>query len=189
MGYIMRIENLIKHWVLLFAALAVFMLLCQSCVTQSACAAKFPPVKSVADTVFVHDTIVKHDSVFVRQIIKDSVQSNPAVKDTGSLPCKENGSYRLKTANLEANINIKDGVAHWSIDLSATENRWISEINEKDRIINELRIDHKYATHNEVKVIVSVVEIIPWWAKLASWICVILLGWLAIRELLFKFTK
>lgn len=167
--------------------IVILVLFASSCVTQDKCIKKFPPSKTDSVSITYKDSTIYRDSVRWEVKVKDSIVITPGVKDTGSMPCNENGSYKIKTANADISIKTKNGRAYWDIDISKTESRFNSIISEKDRIISDLRVSSVVSKQASTSVVVSVVTYVPWYIKALAWIGAISLGYFLGRFLIFKF--
>jgi len=169
--------------VLLFIMLAL-----TSCVTQDKCQRKFPPSVTTKDSIVFKDSIRIKDSVSIRVEKKDSIVIVQGISGKDSMPCNENGKTTIRRGGDVFTITTKNGKVYFDYDLKGTESRYQFMLNEQSRVINELKLSQQYAGHSETKVVVSVVEHIPWWAQACCWIVVAIAILYAIRYLILKLT-
>jgi len=169
------------------ASILFVLLILPGCITKKACERKFPPSETISDSIVIRDSIVIKDSTVIRYEKKDSIVIKESASGKDSVPCNENTKQVIKRGGDTFIVEVKNGKVYFSYDLAGTISRYQSIKEENLQSKTSVRDSKQSNSHSEVKVVVSTVEYIPWWARACIFITIGLLIYLSARYFVFKF--
>jgi hypothetical protein len=161
-----------------------------SCFTKRQAIDKFcKPETRIKDSIVIKDSLViKEETKWVTKT-KDSTIYTKAVKDSGEVDVKENGTYKFNNGVVQVQILIKDGKAKWKVNVSSTESRYVYTIDSMASVISTFQLKDSLSIKEKetIKIIDNTKEL-KWYDKIwlsvkdfFSWIGLILTLFLILR--------